>query len=89
VFSGNRPSNTLLLRDVSAASIGQLIALYEHKVFCQSVIWRLNAFDQWGVELGKRLADGLLPALGNGSGLERHDASTRGLIERYRAWRDG
>ena len=88
VFSGDRPSNTLLLRDASATSLGQLIALYEHKVFCQSVIWRLNAFDQWGVELGKRLAERLLPALADGAGLDRHDASTRGLIERYRAWRD-
>lgn len=87
VFPGNRPSTTILLRDLSPRTLGMLIALYEHKVFTQSVIWRLNAFDQWGVELGKRLADGLLPALRDGQELEAHDASTRGLVERYRAWR--
>jgi len=87
VFPGNRPSNTLLLRELSPRLVGMLIALYEHKVFTQSVVWQINAFDQWGVELGKRLAEGLLPALREGVGLERHDASTRGLVERYRAWR--
>lgn len=87
VFPGNRPSTTLLLRDLTPRMLGMLIALYEHKVFTQSVIWRVNAFDQWGVELGKRLADGLAPALQEGRELDRHDASTRGLVERYRAWR--
>jgi glucose-6-phosphate isomerase len=87
VFPGNRPTNTILLRELSPRTLGMLIALYEHKVFTQSVVWRLNAFDQWGVELGKRLADGLLPALREGRGLDDHDASTRGLVERYRAWR--
>lgn len=87
VFPGNRPTNTLLLRELSPRLVGALIALYEHKVFTQSVIWQVNAFDQWGVELGKRLAEGLVPALREGQGLERHDASTRGLVEQYRAWR--
>jgi glucose-6-phosphate isomerase len=87
VFPGNRPSTTILLRELSPQMLGMLIALYEHKVFTQSVIWRLNAFDQWGVELGKRLADGLLPALRAGDGLAAHDSSTRGLVERYRSWR--
>lgn len=87
VFPGNRPSTTILLRDLSPRTLGMLIAMYEHKVFTQSVIWRLNAFDQWGVELGKRLADGLLPALRDGKGLDEHDASTRGLVEQYRVWR--
>jgi glucose-6-phosphate isomerase len=87
VFPGNRPTNTILLQELSAHTLGMLIALYEHKVFTQSVIWRLNAFDQWGVELGKRLADGLLPALREGQGLDAHDASTRGLVSRYRSWR--
>jgi glucose-6-phosphate isomerase len=87
VFPGNRPSTTILLRDLSPPTLGMLIALYEHKVFTQSALWRLNAFDQWGVELGKRLADGLLPALRDGQGLDAHDASTQGLVEQYRAWR--
>jgi glucose-6-phosphate isomerase len=89
VFPGNRPTTTILLRELSPRLLGMLIALYEHKVFTQSVIWRLNAFDQWGVELGKRLADSLLPALRDGAGLTAHDSSTRGLVERYRAWRGG
>lgn len=88
VFSGNKPSTTILLRELSPRTLGMLIALYEHKVFTQSVIWRLNAFDQWGVELGKRLADGLLPSLRDGENLSSHDASTRGLVEQYRAWRN-
>ncbi len=87
IFPGNRPSTTILLRELSPPLLGMLIALYEHKVFTQSVIWRVNAFDQWGVELGKRLAEGLLPALRDGEGLEAHDASTRGLVAQYRAWR--
>jgi glucose-6-phosphate isomerase len=86
VFPGNRPTNTLLLKELSPRLVGMLVALYEHKVFTQSVIWRLNAFDQWGVELGKKLADGLLPALRSGQGLDQHDASTRGLVEHYRTW---
>lgn len=89
VFPGNRPSTTLLMRTLAPQSLGMLIALYEHKVFVQSVIWRINAFDQWGVELGKRLANGLLPALQEGSGLTSHDSSTRGLVEHYRLWRGG
>ncbi len=87
VFPGNRPSNVLLLDRLTPERLGALIALYEHKVFCQSVIWRLNAFDQWGVELGKQLADSLLPALREGDGLDQRDSSTRGLVEHYRAWR--
>jgi len=89
IFPGNRPSTTILLRELSPRLLGMLIALYEHKVFTQSVIWRLNAFDQWGVELGKRLADGLLPSLRGGSELAAHDASTQGLVEKYRSWRAG
>ncbi len=88
VFAGDRPSNTILLREMSPRLLGMLIALYEHKVFCQSVIWNLNPFDQWGVELGKRLADDLLPALASGEGLERHDGSTQGLVKQYHRWLD-
>ncbi|RFA30605.1 glucose-6-phosphate isomerase [Alkalilimnicola ehrlichii] len=86
VFPGNRPTSTLLLECLSPHLLGQVIALYEHKVFCQSVIWNLNAFDQWGVELGKRLADNLLPVLHDGEGVAAHDGSTQGLVSQYRRW---
>lgn len=84
VFPGNRPSNTLLLPDLSPRSLGALIALYEHKVFVQSVIWGINAFDQWGVELGKQIATRIADELGGGARGE-HDASTQGLIAAVRA----
>ena len=80
VFPGNRPSSTLLLDELTPRVLGALIALYEHKVFAQSVIWGINAFDQWGVELGKKLADRILPELAPGARVEDHDSSTRGLI---------
>ncbi|BAL25018.1 glucose-6-phosphate isomerase [Azoarcus sp. KH32C] len=79
VFPGNRPSNTLLLPDLSPRSLGALIALYEHKVFVQSVIWGINAFDQWGVELGKQIASRIAAELA-GDQTSAHDASTLGLI---------
>lgn len=79
VFPGNRPSNTLLLPDLSPRSIGALIALYEHKVFVQSVIWDINAFDQWGVELGKQIASRIGAELA-GEAEGQHDASSQGLI---------
>ena len=83
VFPGNRPSNTLLFEQLDARTLGMLIALYEHKVFVQSVIWDINAFDQWGVELGKQLAGRLLPELRLGQPVTTHDASTNGLINHY------
>ena len=86
VFPGNRPSNTLLLPDLSPRSLGALIALYEHKVFVQSVIWGINAFDQWGVELGKQIATRIAGELAGGARGE-HDASTQGLIAAVRAAR--
>ncbi|HJV24732.1 MAG TPA: glucose-6-phosphate isomerase [Aromatoleum sp.] len=86
VFPGNRPSNTLLLPDLSPRSLGALIALYEHKVFVQSVIWGINAFDQWGVELGKQIASRIAAELA-GSDAGEHDASTLGLIAAVRAAR--
>ncbi|NMG76903.1 glucose-6-phosphate isomerase [Aromatoleum diolicum] len=86
VFPGNRPSNTLLLPDLSPRSLGALIALYEHKVFVQSVIWGINAFDQWGVELGKQIATRIAGELAGGARGE-HDASTAGLIAAVRAAR--
>jgi glucose-6-phosphate isomerase len=80
-FPGNQPSTTLLLTRLAPHTLGELLALYEHKVFCQSVLWNVNAFDQWGVELGKQMAHTLLPHLeGRGDANARLDASTRGLI---------
>jgi glucose-6-phosphate isomerase len=82
VFPGNRPTNTLLFDRLDAYTLGMLIALYEHKVFVQSVAWNINAFDQWGVEFGKQLAGKLLPELQSGRPVAGHDASTNALINR-------
>jgi glucose-6-phosphate isomerase len=82
-FTGNRPTNTLLLDSLNPFSLGQLIALYEHKVFVQGVIWGVNPFDQWGVELGKELAKSLEPALAGASPLGERDSSTSGLVVAY------
>ncbi|HVY07116.1 MAG TPA: glucose-6-phosphate isomerase [Burkholderiales bacterium] len=81
VFPGNRPSNTIVLRKLDPRSLGALIALYEHKVFVQGAIWNVNSFDQWGVELGKQLAGGVLNDLKAGKAGAGHDPSTRGLIQ--------
>ncbi|HEV7391078.1 MAG TPA: glucose-6-phosphate isomerase, partial [Burkholderiales bacterium] len=80
VFPGNRPTSTLMLDALTPHALGALIALYEHKVFAQSVIWGVNAFDQWGVELGKRLAERILPELVQDTPVTTHDSSTNGLI---------
>ncbi|MEW7973436.1 MAG: glucose-6-phosphate isomerase [Candidatus Thiodiazotropha endolucinida] len=80
IFPGNRPSNTLLVDQITPSRLGSLIALYEHKIFIQGVIWRINSFDQWGVELGKQLAGVILPELLDGQQSSRHDSSTQGLI---------
>jgi glucose-6-phosphate isomerase len=88
VFEGNRPSSTFLYEQMSPRVLGQLIALYEHKVFVQGVVWNINSFDQWGVELGKELANTLTPAVANaGRSTEALDSSTAGLIARARAYR--
>ena len=85
VFEGNRPSNTILAEQLSPETLGGLIALYEHSVFVQGVIWNINSFDQWGVELGKVLADRIGPELGNAGEAElEHDSSTNALIRHYR-----
>jgi glucose-6-phosphate isomerase len=81
VFPGNRPSNTILYRRLNPETLGMIIALYEHKIFVQGVIWGINSFDQWGVELGKSLANALLPAVEGKGPLDGHDSSTAGLIE--------
>jgi glucose-6-phosphate isomerase len=83
VFPGNRPTNTFLFDRLDPHTLGMLIALYEHKVFVQSVVWNINPFDQWGVELGKQLAGKILPELRDPDVVSRHDASTSGLIEYF------
>lgn len=83
VMSGNRPSNTIILEKLTPKSLGALIALYEHKVFVQGIIWNINSFDQWGVELGKQLATKLGPALSGEKTKEELDSSTRGLANLY------
>lgn len=86
-FSGNRPSNSFLFRKLTPETLGSLIALYEHKIFTQGVIWDINSFDQWGVELGKVLANAIIPELESDAGVTGHDASTNGLINAYKRLR--
>ena len=86
VFEGNRPSNTILAEVIDPRTLGALVALYEHSVFTQGVIWNINSFDQWGVELGKVLAQRIIPELEAPTAPElKHDSSTNALITRYRA----
>ncbi|MEL6721020.1 MAG: glucose-6-phosphate isomerase, partial [Bacteroidota bacterium] len=87
VFEGNRPSNSILIKKLTPRTLGSLIALYEHKIFVQGVIWNIFSFDQWGVELGKQLAKKILPELEGKEEVTSHDASTNGLINRYKAMR--
>jgi len=85
VFEGNRPSNTILADRLTPETLGKLVALYEHIVFTQGVIWHINSFDQWGVELGKALAQAIIPQLENPAAPTLdHDSSTNNLIRRYR-----
>ncbi|ACD90051.1 MAG: glucose-6-phosphate isomerase [Chlorobium limicola] len=84
VFPGNRPTNMLVFDELNPFSLGSLIALYEHKVFVQGVIWQINSFDQWGVELGKQLAKAILPELQGDGEVSAHDGSTNALINLYR-----
>jgi glucose-6-phosphate isomerase len=88
-FEGNRPSNMLLIEQVTPETLGALIAMYEHKIFVQGVVWGLNSFDQPGVELGKRLASAILADFEQGAPGTEHDSSTAQLIQRYLAYRDG
>ena len=80
VFPGNRPSLTLAYRQLTPATLGKIIALYEHRIFTEAAIWDINAFDQWGVELGKELATRLLPAIAGNADLSAQDGSTAGLV---------
>lgn len=83
-MEGNRPTNTILASKLTPYTLGQLIALYEHKIFVQGVIWNINSFDQWGVELGKKLAKTILPILTNDATTNGQDSSTQNLISYYK-----
>ncbi|OTA15084.1 glucose-6-phosphate isomerase [Xenorhabdus vietnamensis] len=87
VFEGNRPTNSILLREITPFSLGALIAMYEHKIFAQGAILNIFSFDQWGVELGKQLANRILPELHDAEVVNSHDSSTNGLINRFKEWR--
>lgn len=87
VFMGNRPTNTILLKKITPYSLGALIAMYEHKIFTQGIILNIFSFDQWGVELGKQLANRILPELTQSTAVISHDSSTNGLINLYKQWR--
>ena len=84
-FPGNRPTNSILIKQITPYTLGQLLAAYEHKIFVQGVIWNINSYDQWGVELGKQLANVILPELEAASAVASHDSSTNGLINHYKA----
>lgn len=87
-FPGNRPTTSILIEQITPKTLGQLIALYEHKIFVQGIIWNINSFDQWGVELGKQLAKTILAELGGNGAVSSHDSSTNALINHYRQFRD-
>jgi glucose-6-phosphate isomerase len=88
IFSGNRPTNSFLIKKITPFTLGQLIALYEHKIFVQGVIWNIYSFDQWGVELGKQLANKILPELRDDERIYSHDSSTNGLINIFKEMRN-
>ena len=87
VFGGNKPTNSILLKEINPHSLGMLIALYEHKIFVQGVIWNIYSFDQWGVELGKQMANKILPELLSEEKVTDHDSSTNGLINAFKQFR--
>ncbi|MGF1866186.1 glucose-6-phosphate isomerase [Enterovibrio norvegicus] len=87
VFEGNRPTNSILVKQITPRTLGNLIAMYEHKIFAQGVIWNIFSFDQWGVELGKQLANQILPELAGQDAVASHDSSTNGLINAFKQWR--
>ncbi len=87
VFTGNKPTNSILVQKITPFTLGALIAMYEHKIFVQGVIFNIYSFDQWGVELGKQLANRILPELENDEKISSHDSSTNGLINQFKAWR--
>lgn len=87
VFTGNKPTNSFLIKQLTPSTLGFLIACYEHKIFTQGVIWNIFSYDQWGVELGKQLANKILPELADTKAVNSHDSSTNGLINQYKKWR--
>lgn len=87
VFTGNKPTNSILVQKITPFTLGALIAMYEHKIFVQGVIFNIYSFDQWGVELGKQLANRILPELQSNEKVTSHDSSTNGLINQFKAWR--
>jgi glucose-6-phosphate isomerase len=87
-FEGNKPTNSFLVTEITPFTLGQLIALYEHKIFVQGIVWNIYSFDQWGVELGKQLAKNILPELKDQTEVLDHDSSTNGLINVYKRWRE-
>ena len=88
VFEGNRPTNSILIKQITPETLGSLIAMYEHKIFVQGVVWNIFSFDQWGVELGKKLAKAILPELESTAIISSHDSSTNGLINKWKEMRD-
>lgn len=87
IFDGNKPTNSMLVKKVTPFSLGAMVAMYEHKIFVQGIIWNIFSFDQWGVELGKQLANQILPELAGDEAIASHDSSTNGLINAFKAWR--
>jgi len=87
VFEGNRPTNSILFKKLTPRVLGNLISMYEHKIFVQGVVWNIFSFDQWGVELGKQLAKKILPELRNDRSIASHDSSTNGLINTFKEMR--
>ncbi len=88
VFEGNRPTNSILVKKITPKTLGSLIAMYEHKIFVQGIIWNIYSYDQWGVELGKQLANSILPELESDQWVDSHDSSTNGLINKFKEWRN-
>jgi glucose-6-phosphate isomerase len=86
-FEGNRPTNSIMFKQLDPRTLGALIAMYEHKVFTQGIIWDICSFDQWGVELGKQLAQAIAAELDSPAPVATHDSSTRGLINTWKRWR--
>jgi glucose-6-phosphate isomerase len=87
VFPGNRPTTSIMVQKITPKILGSLVAMYEHKIFVQGIVWNIFSFDQWGVELGKQLASKILPELRADGAVTTHDASTNGLIDRYKKLR--
>jgi glucose-6-phosphate isomerase len=83
-FRGNKPTNSIMYHKLTPFTLGALVAMYEHKIFVQGIIWKINSFDQWGVELGKQLATAILPELRDDKIVTSHDVSTNGLMNYYK-----